>query len=294
MAPISEPDALPAAAGTTRTALSLTSAGYAVTSIGLVLALFALYLFGFSGLQAARDQHKLLNQVTSGPAGLAALSGTAPGDGQPAAVLTIPALDVSQVAVEGTSAADLQSGPGLMPGTAPVGTLGDTVVAGRRTAFGGPFGSLSKLQAGDRITVVSALGTFHYRVTGKTLIQNTKDMAVGAQTSAARLALVTSASTFGGGGFLVVHATLVGTAVTAPSPSLPLPTASELSLAGDPSAEVPSLLWGEALILGIILTIVAYRRSRLPIITYFLSTPLLVVVALFCFESVSRLLPATI
>ena len=210
-----------------------------------------------------RDQHKLLNQVTNGPAGLAALAGAHPADGQPAAVLTIPAVGVRQVVVEGTSAADLQSGPGLMPGTAPVGTLGDTVIAGRRSAYGAPFGSIGNLRPGDRITVVSALGTFQYRVTGTTLVRNAGQMAVGTQTSAARLELVTSATRFGGGGFLVVSAELLGTAVTAPSSSLPLPTTSELSLSGDPSAQVPSLLWGEALIVAILLTILAYRRSRL-------------------------------
>ena len=88
-------------------------------------------------------------------------------------------------------------------------------------------------------------------------------------------------------------AKLLGTPVTAPRLSLPLPTASELSLVGDPSAEVPTLLWGEALVLGIFLTIVAYRRSRLPIITYFMTTPLLFVVVLFFFES-DVALPATI
>ena len=292
--PHEEPATLPGTPPASRGALVLSVAGYTLTSLGIVLALFTLYLFGFSRLQATRDQHKLLNQVTNGPAGLAALAGAAPADGQPAAVLTIPAIGVTQVVVEGTSAADLQSGPGLMPGTAPVGTLGDTVIAGRRTTFGGPFGSISKLTVGDRITLVSALGTFRYLVTGETLIRSTREMAIGAQSSAARLNLVTSASTFGGDGFVVVQARLLGTAVTAPSRLLPLPTASELTLSGDPSAEVPSLLWGEALLLGIILTIVAYRRSRLPIITYFMTTPLLFVIALFFFESASRLLPATI
>ena len=152
--------------------------GYTLTSLGIVLALFVLYLFGFSRRQATRDQHKLVNEVTNGPAGLAALAGAAPGDGQPAAVLTIPAIALSQVVVEGTSAADLQSGPGLMPGELrPVGTLGDTVIAGRRTAFGGPFGSISELTVGDRITLVSALGTFRYRVTGETVIRHTCEMA---------------------------------------------------------------------------------------------------------------------
>jgi sortase A len=277
-----------------RTALVLPIAGYALTMIGVVLALFAAYLFGFSAVQAARDQRKLLDQVTGGPAGLAALSGTVPGDGQPAAVLSIPSIGVHQVVVEGTSAADLQSGPGLMPGTAPVGTLGDTVIAGRRSAFGAPFASIGRLRPGVVVTLVSALGTFRYRVTGDTVIGSAGQIALGAQTSAARLALVTSATTFGTGDLLDVRATLIGTAVTAPKPSLPLPVASELSLSGDPSAEVPSLLWGEALVLAIALTVLVYRRSRLSIVTYVVTTPLLIVIALFFFESVSRLLPATI
>jgi sortase A len=283
----------PAASARPKAALALPIAGVAITSAGLVLALFIVYLFAFSGLQAARDQHKLQAELLGGPAGLAALSGTAPADGQPAAVLSIPSLAIHDVVVEGTSAADLQQGPGLMPGTAPVGTLGDTVLAGRQSTFGGVFGSLGRLRAGARITVWSALGVFHYRVTGSSVVDSSRRLAIDRQSSSAHLELVTSRSAFGGG-FVVVHADLVGTAVTAPSPALPLPTSSELSLSGDPAAEVPSLLWGEALVAVIVIAILAYRRTRQAVLTYVLTAPVIIVVLLFFFENLSRLLPATI
>ena len=59
-------------------------------------------------------------------------------EGQPAGVITIPALGLTQVVVEGTTATDLLKGPGLMPGTARPGSLGNSVMAGHRTIAGSP------------------------------------------------------------------------------------------------------------------------------------------------------------
>jgi len=269
----------------------LAACGVFLTALGLVIAVFFAYLFGLSAIQSARGQHQLLAEF-SGPAGLAAISGRAPGEGQPAAVLTIPALHLQQVVVEGTSAADLQSGPGLMPGTAAPGTFGDAVIAGRRTTFGGAFAAISSLRPGSVVSITTARGIYHYIVTGVVAMPNSAPLPVG-QHASAQLFLVTSRSSFPPSGWLVVRAKLHGHPLPSAEVSSGIPTQSELHLSGDVSAALPSLLWGEALAALIVVAVVAYRRSRQPLVTYLLTMPILFVVALLCFQNIARLLPAT-
>jgi LPXTG-site transpeptidase (sortase) family protein len=85
-------------------------------------------------------------------------------DGAAIGVIEIPVLHLDQVLVQGTSAADLMKGPGLMPGSALPGSPGNAVVAGRRVTFGGPFGAIGQLRTGDRIHTVDGAGSFTYRV----------------------------------------------------------------------------------------------------------------------------------
>ena len=85
--------------------------------------------------------------------------------GQAIAVLQIPRLDVNVVVAEGDSSERLRSGPGHRIGTARPGRLGNAVVMGHRTAWGGPFGPLAKLKKNDFIAIQDkAEKTFVYRV----------------------------------------------------------------------------------------------------------------------------------
>jgi hypothetical protein len=52
-------------------------------------------------------------------------------------------------------------------------------------------------------------------------------------------------------------------------------------------------LWGAALFVGVLGTVVLYRRWRKPWPTYLMTTPVLLAVAVLCFESLAHLLPAT-
>lgn len=266
------------------------------TIAGMLLVLFVGYLFVFTNLEGARNQRLLLQEFPAKGSGktvaagaLAVLRGTTPSQGQPAALLQIPKLELSQVVVEGTSAADLQEGPGLMPGTAKPGERGNVVIAGRRLTFGRPFEHLLSLVPGDRIVVTGSDGTFTYTVT-RTGIASAGMHDPVEPAKIAELTLVTSAPLSQGGREFVV-ARLDGPPVAYPPYVVTAPT-TELALGGDAGAILPIVLWGFALVLAIVLTVIAYRRSRLTLTIYLLSTPILVALAIGCFENVARLLPA--
>ena len=119
--------------------------GLVLSAVGLCLVLFVAYVFVFTGLQEARAQHLLLEEFT-GPARANVDLSTHLKEGQPAALLVIPSIGLHQVVVKGTSATDLMSGPGLMANTALPGTDGNSVIVGRRSTGGAPFGRLGDLR----------------------------------------------------------------------------------------------------------------------------------------------------
>ena len=120
--------------------------------LGLSLLVFLAYAFVFTGFQEAREQRSLLNAYQSESRGKLLSLAPVP-EGDPVGVLLIPHLGLRQVIVLGTSATDLLKGPGLMPGTSLPGTFGNSVIAGRRSTAGAPFGS-------HRPT---STGRFHHR-----------------------------------------------------------------------------------------------------------------------------------
>jgi sortase A len=265
--------------------------GLAITLGGAILLLFAGYLFGWSDLQATHNQQRLFAAYERS-AKVDSISGRVPADGEPAAVLAIPALGIHDIVVEGTSATDLQLGPGIMPSAPFPGTGGEGVIAGRDLTYGGVFGSLSQLRAGASVTVTDYLGTFRYVVSRSFSVKPSRALPV-VRSNLGSLALVTSGSALPPSGFFVVEAKLVGNpaheSVHLRSPA----SASELTLGGDTSAWLPFLGWGLVFVLVLVGTVSAYRRTRQAVLVYLLSTPILLVLALLAFENAARLLPAT-
>jgi sortase A len=284
-----------------RRASRLENLGLAVTLTGIVLLLFAGYLFGWSDLQASHNQRVLLTTFGSGTcpkytsgcgAEYAAFDQRAPADGKAAAVLEIPAIGLRDVVVEGTTSTDLQQGPGLMPATSFPGAAGEAVIAGRKLTYGAPFASIDHLRPGDRISVVDFLGSFQYVVTGDSVVPPGKSLPV-LHSNLGLLALVTSDQSIPPSGFFVVQARLDGNPVKPPTGPPKPAVGSELALGGDSSALVGLLGWGIGLVLLLVLTVIAYRRTGRSLLVYVLSTPVLLPVALFTFENAARLLPAT-
>jgi sortase A len=265
--------------------------GVGVTLAGVLLLLFAGYLFGWSDLQATHNQQRLLAAYERS-AKAASVDGRVATDGEPVAVIDIPALSLHDIVVEGTSASDLQLGPGVMPSAAFPGTGGEAVIAGRQLTYGGVFGSLTRLRPGASVVIVDYLGTFHYVVTRSFVVPPGGALPV-VHSNLSSLALVTSHQALPPSGLFVVDAKLVGGPAKA-DVALPAPASrSELALGGDSSAVLPFLGWGLLLVAVLIATVAAYRRMRHSLLVYVLTTPILLALALLTFENAARLLPAT-
>lgn len=282
-----------------RSAVIRQVAGVILSVVGILLLSLVVYLYAFTPLTHSRDQQKLLQSLTtsSNPATsqgqFALINGKVPAEGSAVAILHIPAIGLSQVVVQGTSAADLQAGPGHMPGTALPGTPGNAVIAGKRVTFGGPFAHIGSLHRGQPIRVIDGLGTFTYRVVSVRSVPSGRADVVS-QTSTNRLTLVTSNSSLVTSGRLVVAAKLVGLPVAPPSALPGVIPSGELGLSGDPSAGGSILFWSEMLLLVAGFTAFALWRWRRPWPTYLLAAPVLLACGLFAAESIARWLPATL
>jgi sortase A len=267
--------------------------GFALVGVGCLLVAFLLYLFFFTPLTASRNQQRLAQSLVGQPLAVFRLVGGAlPPEGSPVAVLTIPALAVHQIVVQGTSAADLMNGPGLMPGTALPGTVGNAVIAGRRTTFGGPFGSIGSLKKGQHIHVVDGAGTFTYKVTRVfTVAEGQQDVVLPSTHN--RITLVTANSSFFPTGRLVVQGSLVGTPYAETGAVVTVPS-YELGLSGDAAAGGLAVLWSLVTVLVLVAAAFAVWRWRRPWIVYLFTVPVLLMCGLFACEAVARALPATL
>jgi sortase A len=84
--------------------------------------------------------------------------------------LTIPAIGVSYVVVQGTTTGDLELGPGHYPSTAFPGLGATVAIAGHRTTYLAPFRNINQLHRGDRIDFQMPYGTFRYVVQGQRVV----------------------------------------------------------------------------------------------------------------------------
>jgi sortase A len=192
--------------------------GVVLTGIGVLLLLFFTYLYVFTPLTHARDQHALLQSLVGHPKSVFSLvDHPLPAEGKPVGILTIPALHQREVVIMGTSAADLQQGPGLMANSAVPGDWGNAVIAGRRATYGAPFGSLDTLVRGDRVQIVDGAGDFTFRVASVREVSGTQTVSVPVR-GQAWLTLVTSSSAVGATGHVIVVAKATAAAFQTATP----------------------------------------------------------------------------
>jgi len=143
------------------------------------LTMFAVVLFGFlvnltllSQLQHVVSQQQLRAELAeqlaagSAPVSEGTFDNVLLSDGDPVARLEIPSLGVDQIVVEGTSSAALTKGPGHRRDTFLPGQAGVSVLMGRATAYGGPFGRIQELPPGETISVITGQGEHIFRVLG--------------------------------------------------------------------------------------------------------------------------------
>jgi sortase A len=266
--------------------------GLSLVGVGGLIALFLAYLFVFTPLTGARNQQRLTQSLVGHPLTVFKLvDGISPSEGSAIGVLTIPALHLNQVIVQGTSAADLMNGPGLMPGSALPGASGNSVIAARRVTFGGPFGTIDSLKVGAKIRVVDGAGTFTYKVIHvHTVAAGVRDVVLPTKDN--RITLVTANSTTLPNGRLYVQARLVGNAVAVPNHTVAVPS-YDLGLSGDPVAGGLAAMWSIVTMFVLLASGIAVWRWRRPWLVYLFAAPVLLMCGLFACESVARALPAT-
>lgn len=144
----------------------------ALSMLVIVVLGFLLNLIVLSHLQHLVDQQELRATYTEQLA-----AGTAPvsegtydnvllRDGEPVARIEIPSIGVDEIVVEGTSSGTLAKGPGHRRDTGLPGQAGASVLMGRSSAYGGPFGRIQELTPGETISVVTGQGEQIYKVIG--------------------------------------------------------------------------------------------------------------------------------
>lgn len=232
---------------------------FASTALMVLAALmlgFVAQVVVVSRVLAARDQDVLLSDFRSDLANAVAPTGQFDADnhllglGTPVAVLAIPALGVTQVVVEGTASGQTMSGPGHRRDTPLPGQPGTSVVFGRQASYGGPFGRINTLVAGDEIVVTTAQGEQRFTVTD---VRHPGDpLPAPLKAGGSRLTLVTADGT----PYLPSDVLRVDAALTSPVQpgSMKVLGASaldpaEAAMAGDPSAWIGVVLWAQALLL---------------------------------------------
>lgn len=268
--------------------------GLVLTGVGVLLLLFLAYLYVFTPLTYARNQHRLLQGLVGNPRSVYRLvSGKLPPDGSALGVLTLPSLHQREVFVRGTSAADLQDGPGLMAGTVLPGDAGNAVIAGRRATYGGPFASIDSLRLGDHIKVVDGAGIFTFTVTERRLLAGGQDDMVGVR-GQRWLTLVTSNASLTSSGYDVVVAKATASDQPPGRHALSTHSLTLTGLGGDPAAGILAGAWSLVFLLGLGATVYLIRRWRRAWQTYVLAVPILLTCGLFACESLARCLPATL
>lgn len=85
--------------------------------------------------------------------------------------IAIPEIGVDEELHEGMTLTAINRGPSMWPGTALPGQVGNLVVAGHRTTYGGPFRQLDQLEPGDTATFTTDEGTSTYEVEGTQIVQ---------------------------------------------------------------------------------------------------------------------------
>ena len=111
-------------------------------------------------------------------------------DGTPIALLSIPKLGLSEVVRQGSTSDVTRLGVGHRRDTPYPGQTGTSILYGRQSTYGGPFGGLPALVPGDTIKVTTGQGTYTFTVFGLRRPGDPLPEAIGPK--AGRLELVTA------------------------------------------------------------------------------------------------------
>jgi len=153
---------------------SLTTGQLVALWLVIAIVILGIVLYLVEPMFQQRDQGLLLERYRSSidkaanqSSGLGGVevSSIAPSVGSAVGIVEIGAIGLRQVVVEGTASSNTMTGPGHVPGTAAPGQPGNSVIVGRSSMYGGPFGDLSEMSVGDQIVVSTTQGQSLYEVT---------------------------------------------------------------------------------------------------------------------------------
>lgn len=170
--------------------------GAALLTLSLLLLGFVAHVTIFGGFQHQRAQTISYSELRTSlakaetPVGQLNLDEQMVPLGTPVALLQIPAIGMSEVVSEGTTAEVLRAGAGHRRDTVMPGQSGTSIIMGRQATYGGPFGSLNRLKPGDEITVTTGQGATTYTVFGLRRAGDPEPEALG--TGQGRLELITA------------------------------------------------------------------------------------------------------
>jgi sortase A len=270
----------------------------ACTIVVIVCGWMLLQMLLLGGISETRAQHLLYGEYRTELATETAPSGALDYDnkpvveGSPVALMTIPALRVSDVVVDGTASGDLLDGPGHLRTTPLPGNVGTSLVMGRSTTYGAPFAHITSLRRGDQINVVGAQGAVSYTVKD---VRHAGDPIPPTPTSATsgRLILATA----DGSGFLSVlrPADVVYVDADTPKaypsgPVYPSVPNAEKAMQHDPSAW-PLLVLLLAFVAALVLVVSIARRHLQAALVWLVAAPVAIALAWAVTDQVMRLLP---
>jgi sortase A len=244
------------------------------------------------GLLYGEFRHQLAAQTApTGPTTVDADGQTvavAPGD--PVALLSAPRVHLFQTVVEGTASGDLLAGPGHRRDTVLPGQEGTSIVYGRATTYGAPFGTVAGLRKGDHVYVVVGQGRLDFTVLG---VRHDGDPLPPAPAAGTARLVLTTGEGFGRGTnpgrALYVDADApkafpapAGRPVAVPEP--------ELAMQTDPGA-LPLLVLCLAGLVAMTFGVIAARQRWSAALVWVVATPVVIALSWGTTDVVMRLLP---
>ena len=262
------------------------------TMLAIVCLWMAAQLLFLSGVSHDRDQALLYDTFRTELANTRAPLGPKIPAGDPVAILSIPAIGLDEVVVEGTASGDTLAGPGHLRNTVLPGQEGTSYVFGRHATYGAPFARITDLVPGDAINLTTSQGEKTLRVIG---VRHEGDPVLAAAVpGVSRLTLATAEGTGRLSSLTANEAVWVDAEATdafpAPSGRSTAVPDSELVMAKDTRA-LPLLALCLALLLALTLGVIAARQRWSAPLVWVLASPLALALAWMTTDTVSRLLP---
>ncbi|WP_068399353.1 sortase [Kribbia dieselivorans] len=275
----------------------------AFNSATLMIALVTLWVLAqmlfLGSISQNRAQYELYSDLREGLAMATIPTGGQIEPGSAVALMKIPAIGVEQVIVEGSSSSETMLAPGHRRDTPLPGQPGVSLVYGRASTYGAPFGKALTLAKGDRIEVTSALGDAVFKVSGvrragdplpQPLEQGKARLTLVTAEGSGRLAALAPADTAYVDAELVTKGKGKSEVFADPGGRVSFVPESEKAMGRDLGA-LPLLTLCLALLVGLLAVIVIAARRFDTVMVWVVLSPVALLLAWLTTDTLVRLLP---